>query len=82
MISRKIVAGVVSLGCLVFGGFCVSQERASDARRAQAGETDSGKLELRVRNLEKQVKALTESLDSLRQEVEPTAIRPSRPKPL
>jgi chaperonin cofactor prefoldin len=82
MISRQSVAGFVCLGCLAFGGLCLSQERDRKTRLASENETDSGKLEFRVRKLERQVKALTESLESLRKDVEPTATRPGRLKPL
>ena len=82
MISRQFVASAVCLGCFVFCGFCLSQERTRELRPATVKAADPVKLELRVSELEKQVKVLTESLNSLRKEVEPTATHPRRPKPL
>jgi hypothetical protein len=82
MISRKGVAGAVCLGSLVFGGICLSQEPTRETRPATVKGADPAKLELRVRELEKQVKALTQGLESLRKEVEPTATHPRHPKPL
>jgi hypothetical protein len=78
MISRKLVAGSVCLGCLVFGGLSLSQERTRDVRR----EATTGTLERRVVELERQLKSLTQEVEALRKEVLPAATRPSRPKPL
>lgn len=82
MVSRKLVAGAVCFGCLVCSGFGLSQERTRAVRRTAVSDADPASLELRVSQLEKQVKALAESLNSLRKEVEPTATHPRRPKPL
>jgi len=73
MISRNLLAGSVCLGCLVCGGISLSQERTRVARREQPFETNAGTLERRVVELERQLKSLTNEVDALRREVNPTA---------
>ena len=82
MISRNLVAGLICLGCLMFGGLSLCQERTRAVRREPSSETDTGTLERRVFELEKQLKSLRQEVELLRKEVHPTAAGTSRLRPL